>query len=72
MKKSLTGVTTPTNNAGVTTPMKQIIINADEETHAWIAAQAKEQCRSIGNQALFLLGLKRPAKQPSKRKGVRK
>jgi hypothetical protein len=68
MKNSLTGVTTPISNQGVTTPMKQIIINADEETHAWLAAQAKEQCRSIGNQALFLLGLKRPAK-PSKKKG---
>jgi hypothetical protein len=48
--------------------MKQIIINADDETHAWIAAQAKEQCRSIGNQALYLLGLKRPTKQPAKKK----
>ena len=71
MKKCLTGVTTPISNSGVTTPMKQIIINTDDETHAWLAKQAKEQCRSIGNQALFLLGLNRPAKQPSKKKGAK-
>lgn len=35
--------------------MKQIIINADDATHAWIAEQAKIQRRTIGNQALFVL-----------------
>jgi len=35
--------------------MKQIIINADDATHAWIAEQAKLQRRTIGNQALFVL-----------------
>jgi hypothetical protein len=73
MKNRLTGVTTPFSNSGVTTPMKQIIINADDETHAWLAEQAKAECRTIGNQALFLLGLNRPASKPSKtKKGARK
>ncbi len=35
--------------------MKQIIINADDATHAWIAEEAKIQRRTIGNQALFVL-----------------
>lgn len=47
--------------------MKQIIINADKETHAWLAAQAKEQCRTIGNQALFLIGLHRLPKTSTKK-----
>lgn len=52
--------------------MKQIIINADEATHAWLAEQAKAECRTIGNQALYLLGLNRLSKpaKPTK-KGAR-
>ena len=54
MKNCLTGVTTPFS---VVTPMKQIVINADDDTHAWIAEQAKNERRTNGNQALHLLGL---------------
>ncbi len=51
--------------------MKQIIINADDETHAWIAEQAKLQRRTIGNQALFVLWQHRKPAESAK-KGARK
>ena len=47
--------------------MKQIVINADAETHAWLAELAKKECRTIGNQALVMLGIKRTTK-PKTRK----
>ena len=54
--------------------MKQIIINADDETHAWIAEEAKIQRRTIGNQALFVLWQHRNSAKPteSAKKGARK
>lgn len=54
--------------------MKQIIINADDETHAWLAELAKLQRRTIGNQALFFLWQHRNSAKPteSSKKGVRK
>ncbi len=54
--------------------MKQIIINADDATHAWIAEQAKLQRRTIGNQALFVLWQYRNSAKPaeSAKKGARK
>lgn len=73
MKKyenALTDVTAPFR--GVPTPkMKQIVINADNETHEWLSALAKAEMRSLGNQALHLLGLARKPhlpKSPSRRK----
>lgn len=60
--------------AGAVTRMKQIIINADDATHAWIAEQAKLQRRTIGNQALFVLWQHRNSAKPteSAKKGARK
>ena len=60
--------------AGAVTRMKQIIINADDATHAWIAEEAKIQRRTIGNQALFVLWQYRNSAKPaeSAKKGARK
>lgn len=48
--------------------MKQIVVNADPETHAWIAELAATEKRSMGNQVLAMLGIIRSkCRKPSRR-----
>lgn len=48
--------------------MKQIVVNADPETHAWVQSLARAEKRTMGNQVLALLGIVRQTEKPKRRR----